>query len=148
MYNILPWEYTSMVMGRASVIVIDTLSDLMWLLGWLAEVAKCVVLFIHHEATRTTSVIHRLRGWVNVRVCRWLTSKVLGGKVSRALCPNIHIQSPWPISMHFLIVLVGRIFKWSNWFPFGDHLLILEPFLLILCWYCEKKFDVGHSWGL
>ena len=41
-----------------------------------------------------------------------------------------------------LLLLVKRIWYWINsYFPFISSLVCL-----MLCWYCKKKFCLGHSW--
>ena len=62
---------------------------------------------------------------------------------------NLFVVSQSQISaMHEIIMmLVRRIRYWINkWSPYWYFSLFLSLVCLVLCWYCNKKFCLGHAW--
>ena len=66
-----------------------------------------------------------------------------------SLTPKTSLEILLTICYTVLVMLVWKIWYWINlWPPNWYFSLFSSLFCLILYWYCQEKFCLGHSWEL
>ena len=81
--------------------------------------------------------------------------KMFDGFLQRANCevnpltPKISLVIPLTVCHTVLVMFVWRIWSWINSFSLNLYFSLFSSLVcLILYWYCEEKFYLGHSWEL
>ena len=81
--------------------------------------------------------------------------KMFDGFLQRANCevnpltPKISLVILLTVCHTVLVMFVWRIWCWINSFSLNLYFSLFSSFVcLILYWYCEEKFYLGHLWEL